>query len=518
MGETLVVSLIICAVSVILWAVKVLYTIWWTPKKLESALRKQGIEGPAYKLFFGNMKENFGMVKEAQSKPINLSHNIAPRILPFALQTVEKYGKLSVIWYGAIPRVTIMEPDLIRDVLSNKFGHFPKSKSNPLVRYFATGLASYHGEQWAKHRRILNPAFHQEKLKRMLPAFYTSCSELVSKWDTLITAEEGSCELDVWPELQNLTGDVISRTAFGSSFEEGRCIFQLQTEQAKLAIQAIQSVYIPGSRFLPTKRNTRMKEIDKEIRSLLTDIIYKREQAIKAGEASNGDLLGLMMESNFKEIKKNNGSKKLGMSLHEIIEECKLFYFAGQETTSTLLVWTMVALSMHPEWQVLAREEVLQIFERRAPEFDELTHLKIVPMILYEVLRLYPPIVLLTRRTDKEMKLGKIILPAGVQVALPILFIHHDHEIWGEDVDEFNPKRFCKGVSNATKNQVSFFPFGWGPRICIGQNFALVEAKMALTMILQHFSFELSPTYAHAPYTVITIQPQHGAQIILRKI
>ncbi|KAF6154236.1 hypothetical protein GIB67_001132 [Kingdonia uniflora] len=97
MGETLVVSLIICAVSVILWAVKVLYTIWWTPKKLERALRKQGIEGPSYKLFFGNMKENFGMVKEARSKPMNLSHNIAPRILPFALQTVEKYGSLSLI-------------------------------------------------------------------------------------------------------------------------------------------------------------------------------------------------------------------------------------------------------------------------------------------------------------------------------------------------------------------------------------------------------------------------------------
>ncbi|KAF6154233.1 hypothetical protein GIB67_001129 [Kingdonia uniflora] len=427
-------------------------------------------------------------------------------------------GKLSVIWYGAVPRVTIMEPDIIRDVLSNKSGHFPKPKSNPLVRYFATGIASYEGEQWAKHRRILNPAFHQEKLKRMLPAFYTSCNELVSKWDTLITAEEGSCELDVWPELQNLTRDVISRTAFGSSFEKGRRIFQLQTEQAELLIQAIQSVYIPGYRFLPTKRNTRMKEIDKEIRALLTDIIYKREHAIKVGEASNGDLLGLMMESNVKEINENNGSKKLGMSLHEIIEECKLFYIAGQETTSTLLVWTMVLVSMHPEWQVLAREEVLQFIGRRAPEFDELTHLKIVPMILNEVLRLYTPLDVLTRRTYQEMKVGKIILPAGVKVALPALLIHHDREIWGEDVDEFNPERFHDGVSKATKNQVSFLPFGWGPRICIGQNFAMVEAKMALTMILQHFSFELSPTYAHAPCTVLTIKPQHGAQIILRKL
>nr|CAB3477678.1 unnamed protein product [Digitaria exilis] len=141
-----------------------------------------------------------------------------------------------------------------------------------------------------------------------------------------------------------------------------------------------------------------------------------------------------------------------------------------------------------------------------------------VTMILYEVLRLYPPVIFLTRRTYKEMDIGGIKYPAGVNLLLPLLFIHHDPTIWGKDASKFNPERFAEGISNATKYQSAFFPFGWGPRICIGQNFALLEAKMALCTILQRFSFQLSPSYTHAPYTVITLHPEHGAQVMLKKL
>lgn len=119
-------------------------------------------------------------------------------------------------------------------------------------------------------------------------------------------------------------------------------------------------------------------DIDKEIKGLLRGIINKREEAIKAGEPSKDDLLSVLMESNFKAIHEHWNNKNLGMSIEEVIEECKLFYFTGQETTAVLLVWTMILLAQNQNWQTHAREEVLQVFGSNKPDFDGLTRLKIV--------------------------------------------------------------------------------------------------------------------------------------------
>ncbi|XP_034678558.1 cytochrome P450 CYP72A219-like [Vitis riparia] len=500
-------------ITLLIFAWRLLNWVWLRPKKLERCLRKQGLTGNSYRLLHGDFREMSRMNNEANSGPISFSDDIVKRVLPFFNHSIQKYGKNSFTWLGPKPVVNIMEPELIRDVLL-KHNVFPKPPPHPLSKLLATGVVALEGEQWTKRRKIINPAFHLEKLKHMVSAFQLSCSDMVNKWEKKLSMD-GSCELDIWPYLQIMTGDVISRTAFGSSYEEGRRIFQLQKEQVHLVAQVTQSVYVPGWRFFPTKINRRMRQIRNEVNALLKGIIEKREKAMKVGKTANHDLLGLLMESNYREMQENDERKNVGMSIKDVIEECKLFYFAGQETTSVLLLWTMVLLSKHSNWQARAREEVLQVFGNKKPDGDGLNHLKIVTMIFHEVLRLYPPASMLIRTVFADSQVGGLYLPDGVLIALPILLIHHNHEIWGEDAKEFNPGRFSEGVSKAAKTQVSFFPFGYGPRICVGQNFAMMEAKMALAMILQRFSFDLSPSYAHAPISLLTMQPQHGAHLIL---
>ncbi|KAA8534783.1 hypothetical protein F0562_029775 [Nyssa sinensis] len=319
----------------------------------------------------------------------------------------------------------------------------------------------------------------------MIPVFSTSCRMMINKWKKSVGGQ-GTCEMDVWPQFQDLTGDIISQTAFGSSYEEGKKIIELQKELLILVIEAMQTIYIPDFRFIPTRKNQRRKSLDKRITSMLRTVIQSKECEMRTGKSKGDDLLGLLLKPNSQDNSPDNASsiKTNGLTIEEVIEECKVFYLAGQETTSSWLTWTIIVLAMHQNSQEKAREEVLQICGKRDPDYEAISQLEIVTMILYEVLRLYPPVIAQYQHAYKETKIGEISVPAGVDLTLPTLLIHHDPELWGNDTEEFKPERFSEAVSKASKEQLAFFPFGWGPRTCIGQYFAMIEVKVALAMIL----------------------------------
>ncbi|KAI5018402.1 hypothetical protein ZWY2020_043290 [Hordeum vulgare] len=325
-----------------------------------------------------------------------------------------------------------------------------------------------------------------ERVKGWIPEMSAMASSMLDKWEVQ-GGTRTEFEIDASKEFQTLSSDVISCVAFGSSYEEGKRVFQLQEEQIKLALLAMRTFYFPGFRFVPTKKNRRRNSLNQEIRNSLRKLIETNGR--KCEDSKN--LLGLMLSAS----KTDNGFK---MGIEEIIDECKTFYFAGKETTANLLTWATLLLALDKEWQDKARDEVYQ-----------------VNMVLKETLRLYPPALSLSRTATKDVKLDKLDIPAGMQVNLPLVDIHHDVDIWGASAEEFDPSRFADGKSY---HLGVYFPFGIGPAICVGQNLAMVEAKLVIAMVLQRFVLDVSPSYVHAPMMVMTLQPQYGAQVLVRKI
>jgi len=210
--------------------------------------------------------------------------------------------------------------------------------------------------------------------------------------------------------------------------------------------------------------------------------------------------------------------QQISLSMDGIIHECKTFFFASHETTALLLTWTVFLLSVYPEWQERLRKEVLREFGKDNPSGDNLSKLKEMTMVLLETLRLYGPAVFTQRKTMTDMAVGEIEIPKGLGIIIPFAIMHRDKKVWGDDADEFNPLRFQNGVTKAAKVPHALLSFSIGPRSCIGQNFAMMEAKSVMAVILQKFSFTLSPDYVHAPVDLLTLRPKFGLPVILRQL
>ncbi|XP_077210597.1 cytochrome P450 734A1-like [Tasmannia lanceolata] len=504
-----------------LLVLKVADFLWWRPRKIEQHFAEQGIRGPPYCFFIGNIKEIVELMLKASSQPMPLSHNILPRVLSFYHHWKKIYGATFLIWFGPIARLTVTDPDLIREILGSNSQFYEKNESPALIRQLeGDGLVSLKGEKWAHHRRVINPTFHMENLKLWTPVMGQTVVEMVEKWWAMSGA--GKVEIDVSDWFESLTEDVMARMAFGSScYQDGKAVFRLQDQQMVFAADAYSKVFIPGYRFIPTKKNISSWRLDKKIKKSLVQLIGRRKE--NSGDGSAKDLLGLMINANTNKSAERRTNKSLSSALkisdQDMVEECKTFFFAGKQTTSNLLTWTTVLLAIHPEWQEVAREEVFQLCgSRDIPTKDDIAKLKKLGMILNESLRLYPPVIATIRRAKADVELGVYKIPCGTELLIPILAVHHDPDLWGRDVAEFNPARFGEGVARAARHPMAFMPFGVGARTCIGQNLALLQSKLTLAVILQRFSFRLSPSYLHAPTVLMFLYPQYRAPLVFHNL
>ncbi|XP_048235561.1 cytochrome P450 709B2 isoform X2 [Ricinus communis] len=444
------------------------------------------------------------------------SNDIVQRVLPQYHKWSPLYGETILYWHGTRPVICITDPELAKQILSNKFGFYAKPDLSPaILALTGNGVAVVNGLEWVRRRRIVNPAFSVDKIKVMVKSMATCIVSMLDEWENQASAAEDQCKkIEMKAEFLKLTADIIAHTAFGSSYAQGKEAFEGQNELQHYSAASTLNLFIPGSHYLPTPSNLQLWKLDRRVRNSLRAIINGRLNSSTSDCSYGDDLLGLLMGAS-ENAEKKDGPK---LNMDEIVEECKTFFFAGHETSSNLLTWTLFLLSLHQDWQTRLREEVLKECRMEIPDSDMLGRLKLVNMVLLEALRLYCPVVDMYRQASKDMKLGNLMIPKDAWITIPLAKIHRSKEHWGEDANEFNPIRFANGISKAAKHPNAFLAFGIGPRTCIGQNFGMLEAKAVLAMILQRFSFTLSPEYKHAPINNLALQPQYGLPIVIKPL
>ncbi|KAJ1296974.1 hypothetical protein BS78_01G342700 [Paspalum vaginatum] len=510
-----------------------LWRLAWRPRAVARSFARQGIRGPPYTFLAGSLPEAKRLLIDGRRRapPLDAAcHDIIPVLLPQFQRWVADYGKTFLFWIGPIPSVFSTDLQLIKQVLADRTGLYQKDFMIPVLKFlFGNGVILINGDDWKRHRKVVLPAFNHEKIKSMSAVTAEVTKRMMQQWREQIRGsgdeQQAAAEIDMIHAFNDLTAKINGRVAFGTSHQDIEEVIALMRGMQKHATAAMLDA--PILWYLPTRRNLHVRRLNKQLRSKIMSIMQARLAAkggdtasSKRGGACGDDLLGLLLEAWTPQQQLGNGET---LTTDEVIDECKTFFAAGQETTATLLVWAMFLLAVHPQWQDKVREEVLREFGTHhdggeAPNADVLARLKLLYMVLLETSRLYPPVVYIQRRAASDVVLEGIKLPKGTIISIPIGMLHRDREVWGPDADEFNPMRFEHGVTKAASDPKALLSFSLGPRVCTGQSFGIVEVQVVMAMILSKFSFSLSPKYVHKPKYLLSLTPKLGMPLILRNL
>ncbi|XP_073158160.1 cytochrome P450 714C2-like [Henckelia pumila] len=511
-------SLVLCVCFLIAW---LLDSFLGRPKRLRSKLEKQGIRGPSPSLLYGNLAEikkiNNRVLENLSKKPADSGevkfHSWPSTALPHLLQWIDEYGPIFVYATGNIQILCVTDSDMVKEIslcTSLDLGK-PSYLSKDRGPLLGRGILTSNGPYWAHQRKIIAPEFYLDKVKGMVNMMAESTLMMLESWETKAEDLVGKLEVKVDEDLRKLSADIISRACFGSSYAKGEKIFS-----ALHALQRVMSkvvVGVPGSRHLPNKHNKEIWKLESEINSMILEVVKEHNQL----NGSKKDLLQLILIEAEKTRDANDVPEDVSMDKF-IVDNCKNIYFAGHETTAISAAWCFMTLASYPEWQARARAEVLEICGRNAPDADMLRNMKTLTMVIQETLRLYPPVAFVVREALQDIKFKGIHVPKGVNVQIPISILHQKQDLWGSDATLFKPDRFAKGIARACKIPQAYLPFGVGARTCLGQNFAMMELKVILSLVLAKFSFSLATTYRHSPVFRLVILPEFGVNITVEKL
>jgi cytochrome P450 len=499
---------------------------WWMPRRLRRIMEQQGWKGPPFRFLAGSVPDVLEFLNEQVSRPLAIrDFDTVPRVSPQYALFSRKYGDKCFYYLGSELRIFVTDPNLVKEIFSKPLEYSKLDvqiiTSKELVGQFS--VAAVNGEEWVLHRQLLDPAFHSESIKGMFSTMVRCTSSLLQTWEQKIQTGKGLVELEVSNEMRIISGDIIAHTAFNTNYEMAKQVFAKIDNLVLTMSKAFSNplFWIPGYRLLPTATNQKIAKLKFEIDKALKQLVQGRQVVMRKGEVPfEEDLLGLMLLAFHKNGVKDMNKSKHALSLQAIADECKTFFLAGSETVALTLTWTLLLLAEYPEWQDCARAEILEVCGHNINNLDAfmLTKMKTVGMIVNEVHRLFTIVPSLQRTATKDMQLGEIFVPKGLVLETSVLQIHRDPKLWGSDALEFNPNRFVDGVAKACQHPQAFLPYSSGPRYCIGQNFANMELKVVLAMVLSQFQLSVSPNYKHHPLFMVAQRPFYGVQLIIKSL
>ncbi|KAK4749710.1 hypothetical protein SAY87_027159 [Trapa incisa] len=528
------VSLTSSIVLILFFVWKVIERCWVAPLGAYRKLRRNGLNGPTPMFPLGNIGEmqktvmSFSQAASSPSKGSRdqsvVTHDIHSFVFPFFAQWQKLHGKVFVYWLGVEPFLYIADPEFLKQMAAGVVG---KSWGKPTVfkndrePMFGNGLVMIEGDEWAHHRHVITPAFSPANLKAMSGFMVESTTKMLDRWAELVNS--GECEIDVEREIIVTAGEIIAKSSFGISHEDGKKVFNMLRDMQITLFKSNRFVGVPFNQFMFPKQAAEARKLGKEIDALLTSIITDRKNTA-SGEIDGKtipttctnqqrDLLGLLLED-------DGGRLGKTLSTRELVDECKTFFFGGHETTALAIAWTLLNLADHPEWQEKLRDEIRQVVGDREVDATMLPGLKKMGWVMNEVLRLYSPAPNVQRQAREDIRVHDgVVIPSGTNMWIDVVGMHHDPDLWGADVFEFRPERFRDDhLYGGCKHKMGFLPFGFGGRMCIGRNLMMMEYKIVLTMILSRFSFSISPNYQHSPSLMLSLRPAHGLPLMVHHL
>ncbi|XP_060074895.1 uncharacterized protein LOC132554588 [Ylistrum balloti] len=445
-------------------------------RPLLSPLRK--IPGTPYVPFFGNMLE--ARRYEAMTNCIRWMKKLDSKIIRF-------------YFFGGEERVLVADPDIFQHILITNSKYYDRAGDlarGPLGYLLSRPLFVLSGEHHHVVRKICNPGFSLKLIQGMVPVFQERADALIHLWVQGMSQDNKTFgDVNVQTDLAKLTSDVICKCGFGYDMHTienpDSPLVQPLRRLGPLATSSFLD-YLPFGKWFPTKRNRQIWEDSRSISQLAEKVLQQKKQALGT-QGCGKDLLTSLLVARDQE----GGA----MSDKDLFGEVIGFLFAGFETTSIAMTWTLLQLAQFPDIQVKVRKEVNQVLKdcNGVINYETLDQLKYLTCVIKETLRLYP--------TEMTRKIG--------------LHIGALHRLNWEDPDSFNPERFMNRVENESR---IFLPFAIGPYMCIGYKFSFMEMKTVLSCLIQEFDFKLSPGYTYKRQQALVLRPSPQARLRVTKI